>query len=300
MAQPKTYSIQGQQFSAPTLPSGLYVVATPIGNLEDISLRALATLAAADVVLAEDTRVSRKLLQRYVISVPLQAYHEHNETQMLPKILEKLKSGASVALISDAGTPLVSDPGFKLVRAVAEAGLRVVPLPGASAVMAGLVIAGLPTDRFFFEGFLSSKQMARRKRLEELQSIPATLVFFETGPRLAESLRDMEMALGNRPAVMARELTKTYETAHRGTLSELAAFYAQVSAPKGEIVVIVGAPLQEEQALESDVDRLLTITMDHLSMKDAVAEVTRSTGWPRKAVYARALALGAASNGEQG
>ena len=295
----RSYAIGEQPCAAPTLETGLYVVATPIGNMGDISLRAIATLAAADIVLAEDTRVSRKLLNHYAISTPLAAYHDHNAAEMRPKVLERLAAGQAVAQISDAGTPLVSDPGFKLVRDAIEQGYKVIPLPGASAVLAGLVVAGLPTDRFFFEGFLPPKAGARRSRLAELATVPATVVFFESGPRLAESLADMAEVLGaERLAVMARELTKRFETVHRGTSAALAAHYAQHPPPKGEIVVMLGPPLATNTVTEADIDRDLTQMLQHASLKDAVAAVALATGWPRKAVYARALAL-LAGNGDK-
>jgi 16S rRNA (cytidine1402-2'-O)-methyltransferase len=294
----RSYAIGGHLFVVPPLPSALYVVATPIGNLEDISLRALATLAACDAVLAEDTRVSRKLLQRYAISTRLIAYHEHNAEEMRPKILAKLEKGSSIALISDAGTPLVSDPGFKLVRELAEQGHKVVPLPGASAVLAGLVVSGLPSDRFFFEGFLPPKTIARQNRLQGLKDIPSTLIFFESGPRLAESLKDMAQVLGMRQAVMARELTKSFETVHRGMLDALSDHYAQNLPPKGEIVVMVGPPGPISAVSEADIDRDLTQLLQRASLKDAVGEVARVNRWPRKAVYARALALVAGDHGE--
>ena len=203
-------------------PAGLHLVATPIGNLRDITLRALEVLAAADVIACEDTRVTRKLLDHYGIATPLTPYHDHNAAEARPKLLARLAAGAAVALVSDAGTPLVSDPGFKLVRAAREAGHAVTALPGASAVLAALAVAALPTDRFFFEGFLPPKEGQRRARIADLARIPATLVLFETGPRLAASLADLAAGLGPREAAICRELTKLHEEVRRGDLAALA------------------------------------------------------------------------------
>ena len=287
----RTYLVAGHRLAAPSLAAGLYVVATPIGNLADISLRALATLAAADVVLAEDTRVTRKLVSHYGIGAPLIPYHEHNAAEMRPKVLARLERGEAVVLVSDAGTPLVSDPGFKLVRAVLDAGLPVTGVPGASAVLDALAVAGLPTDRFFFEGFLSPKSGARRSRLDILAAVPATLVLFETAPRLAAALADLAAVLGDRPAAVARELTKAFEEVRRGTLPALAEHYAAAPQPKGEIVLVVGPPAAPAAANADETDALLRAALGHLSVKDAAAEVARRAGRPRREVYARALEL---------
>lgn len=286
------YTAFGMRAEAASLPGGLYVVATPIGNLGDISFRALETLAAAKAILAEDTRVTKILLARYGITTPLIAYHEHNAAEMRPRVLERLSKGEALALVSDAGTPLVSDPGYKLVEAAVEAGYKVVPIPGASAVLAALVVAGLPTDRFFFEGFLPPKQTARRERLETLSTIPGTLVFFESPRRTAEMLADAHAVLGDRPAAVARELTKLFETVRRGTLSQLAAQFADEDTPKGEIVILIGPP--SDNALVQDdngIDALLRVRLKTHSVKDAVTLVVQETGLPKKRVYARALAL---------
>ncbi|MGH6949578.1 MAG: 16S rRNA (cytidine(1402)-2'-O)-methyltransferase, partial [Vitreimonas sp.] len=229
--------------TSPPLEPGLYVVSTPIGNLRDITLRALDTLGGADRVYAEDTRVARKLLDAYSLKPRLAAYHEHNAEAARAEILAALEQGESVALISDAGTPLVSDPGFKLARAAIEAGHRVFPIPGASALLAALVTSGLPSDRFLFAGFLPPKQTARRAALAALADVEATLIFYETGPRLADALADMAEAFGARPASVARELTKLFEETRRAPLGDLAAHYAEAGAPKGEIVVVVAPPL---------------------------------------------------------
>jgi 16S rRNA (cytidine1402-2'-O)-methyltransferase len=291
---PSAFTAFGLRAEAEPIAPGLHVVATPIGNLRDITLRALATLAAADAVIAEDTRVSHNLLAHYGITSPLIAYHEHNAAAVRPHILARLAEGAALALISDAGTPLVSDPGYKLVAEALEAGVAVTSVPGPSAVLAALVVAGLPTDRFFFEGFLPPKSAARRARINELALVPATLVFFESPRRLAETLTDLGAELGDRPAAVARELTKLYETTRRGTLSELAEHFAREGPPKGEIVVLVGPPAAGDPVAEEELDRLLRRALENLSVKDAAGAVSAQTGAPRRQVYARALALAGA------
>jgi 16S rRNA (cytidine1402-2'-O)-methyltransferase len=289
---PSSFTAFGIRAEAAGITPGLHVVATPIGNLGDVSFRALSTLAAAHAVLAEDTRVTKTLLAHYGITTPLLAYHEHNAAEMRPKVLARLAAGEALALVSDAGTPLVSDPGYKLVEAALEAGLPVTTVPGPSAVLAALVVAGLPTDRFFFEGFLPHKETARRERLGALAAIPGTLVFFESPRRLAEMLGDARDKLGDRPAAVARELTKLYETVRRGSLSELAAAYAGEGAPKGEIVVLIGPPGDAAPVVETrDLDAMLEGELEQLSVKDAVDVVAQTTGLPRKEVYARAVAL---------
>ncbi|MCW2284272.1 16S rRNA (cytidine1402-2'-O)-methyltransferase [Rhodoblastus acidophilus] len=271
---------------------GLHVVATPIGNLRDITLRALATLAAADAVVAEDTRVSRNLLAHYGIATPLVAYHEHNAAVMRPILLARLQKGESLALISDAGTPLVSDPGFKLVTEALAVGLPVTSAPGPSAVLAALVVAGLPTDRFFFEGFLPAKSGARRTRIAELASIPGTLVFFESPRRLAETLADLAAVLGARDAAVARELTKHFESVRRGALDQLAADYERDGPPKGEIVLLVAPPGEEAPALAGPaLDDRIRAALQKFSLKDAASIVAAETGQPRRTIYARALEL---------
>ena len=271
---------------------GLYLVATPIGNLRDVTLRALDLLAVADLIACEDTRVSAKLLAHFGLSAPLAAYHEHNAERMRPKLMERLKAGAVVALISDAGTPLVSDPGWKLVRAALADGIRVSTLPGPSAALAGLLLSGLPSDRFLFAGFLPSKSAARKKSLAALATVQATLIFFETAPRLAASLADMAESLGDRPAAVARELTKLYEEVHRQPLAALAAHYRAAGPPKGEIVVLVAPPASDATALdEAALDKSLIAALATMSVKDASAAVAAATGQPRRLVYQRALAL---------
>lgn len=287
-----SYTAFGLRAEAEPIAAGLHVVATPIGNLADMSFRALSTLASADAVLAEDTRVSRKLLAHYGITTPLVPYHEHNAAEMRPKVMARLKAGERLALISDAGTPLVSDPGFKLVESALDEGINVTPVPGASAVLAALVAAGLPTDRFFFEGFLPPKSAARSERLDKLAAIPGTLVFFESPRRVAEMLADAARIFGQRKAAVARELTKLFETVKRGTLPELARLYADMDTPKGEIVVLIGPPLDDVPSVDTqDLDELLRKHLAHLSVKDATAVVVADTGMPKRQVYARAVAL---------
>jgi 16S rRNA (cytidine1402-2'-O)-methyltransferase len=287
-----SYAAFGLRAEAEPLSPGLHIVATPIGNLKDISFRALSTLAAADAVLAEDTRTSKTLLAHYGIATPLLPYHEHNAAQMRPKILEKLRQGGKLALISDAGTPLVSDPGYKLVAEVVSERLPVTGIPGPSAVLAALVLAGLPTDRFFFEGFLPPKAAARKARLTELSAIPGTLVFFESPRRLAEMLADAATVLGARAGAVARELTKYYENVRRGALPELAAHYAEAEEARGEIVVVIGPPDASATAAQGDtLDEALRAALAKVSLKEAVAQVAAASGQPRRVVYARALEL---------
>src|SRR4051812_20873398 len=285
------YTVLRQAVEAPRLTPGLYLVATPIGNLRDITLRALEILAAADLVACEDTRVTRKLFDHYGLSAPLIAYHDHNAEIARPKILEGLAAGGAVALVSDAGTPLISDPGYKLVRAAAEAGHAVTAAPGPSAALMALTVAGLPTDRFFFEGFLPPKETARRTRIAELARIPATLVLFESGPRLAATLADLAAGLGAREAAVARELTKLHEEVRRADLNSLAADYAAGAETRGEIVIVIAAPPASKQPSGADIDALLHAALARTSVKEAVAEVAAATGEARRAVYSRALAL---------
>ena len=273
------------------LPSGLYVVATPIGNAADITLRALAVLAAVDVIACEDTRVTRKLLTIHGISRPLTAYHEHNADAVRPRLLARLAAGERIALVSDAGTPLISDPGFRLVRACIAADVPVVPLPGASAVLAALTVAGLPTDRFLSAGFLPTRRGPRRRTLAELAPVPATLLILESPHRLAASLADMADVLGDRAAVVTRELTKLFEETVRGTLAELAARYAASGPPKGEITVVIAPPFAAAPPAAADVDALLAEALADGSVKDAAARVAAATGLPKRTLYARALEL---------
>ena len=271
------------------LAAGLYVVATPIGNLRDITLRALDVLAQADLVLCEDTRVTGKLLHASGISAKLERHDEHAAERARPKAMAALAEGKRVALVSDAGTPLISDPGYRLVREVAAEGHAVFPVPGASALVAGLSAAGLPTDRFLFVGFPPPKSAARRTFLADLAGIRATLVFYEGGSRLADSLADMAAVLGEREAVVCRELTKLYETIYRGPLSTLAAD-PRLDAPKGEIVILVEAG-RETEATAEDADAALADALTRLKPADAAAEVAKALGLSRRDLYRRAMEL---------
>ncbi|AYG94616.1 16S rRNA (cytidine(1402)-2'-O)-methyltransferase [Brevundimonas naejangsanensis] len=268
---------------------GLYLVATPIGNLRDMTLRALDVLAAADLVLAEDTRVTAKLLTAYGLKAKLERCDDHASARAAEIAVERLKAGEVVALVSDAGTPLVSDPGYVVARAAVAEGLPVHPVPGPSSLLAALCIAGLPADRVLFAGFLPPKSGARRSALEELRPGRQTLVFFESGPRLRDSLADMAQVLGPRPAAVARELTKLYEECVRGTLADLAAD-PRCDAPKGEIVIVVG-PGEAEVASAADADAALAEALTRLPPGEAAAEVSRALNLPRKPLYKRALEL---------
>jgi 16S rRNA (cytidine1402-2'-O)-methyltransferase len=287
----RRYTVGDHFLNVGKVAPGLHIVATPIGNLGDITLRALGTLAGADLIACEDTRVTRKLLARYAITTPLTPYHDHNATAARPKLLQRLAEGAAIALVSDAGTPLVSDPGFKLVRAVQEAGFSVTALPGASAPLAALAVAGLPTDQFFFAGFLPPKQTARRTSIAELARIPATLVFFETGPRIAATLADLAAGLGAREAALCRELTKLHEEVRRGDLETLAQTYAAGGELRGEFVLVIAPPDAQEQPSVDDAETLLRQALARVSLKDAVGEVALATGLSRRDLYQRALAL---------
>lgn len=286
----RTFTVAGQLVNAPRAAPGLHLVATPIGNLGDITLRALETLAGVDIVACEDTRITRRLIERYSIAASLMQYHEHNATVARPKILEALARGSSIALVSDAGTPLISDPGFKLVREVSAAGIPVIALPGPSSVLAALSIAALPTDRFFFEGFLPPKQTARRTRLAELARIDATLVMFESGARVQDSLQDLAGIMGKREAAICREMTKLHEEVRRATVSELAAL-ADTLETRGEFVLVIGPPAADAGMSDDALDDLLRSSLTRGSVKDAVAHAMEVSGRPRREIYARALAL---------
>ena len=274
---------------ARSVAPGLYLVATPIGNLRDMTLRALDVLATADLVLAEDTRVTAKLLTAYGLRAKLERCDDHASARAAEIAVERLKEGEVVALVSDAGTPLVSDPGYVVARAAIAEGLPVHPIPGASSLLAALCLAGQPADRVLFAGFLPPKSGARKTMLEELRTGRQTLVFFESGPRLKDSLTDMAEVLGDRPAAVTRELTKLYEEAVRGTLSDLAAD-PRCDAPKGEIVVVVG-PGEAEVASAADADAALTEAMTRLPPGEAAAEVSKALNLPRKPLYKRALEM---------
>ena len=271
--------------------AGLYLVATPIGNAADISRRALDIVSSADVVACEDTRVSAKLMAIHGIAARLTPYHEHNAAQVRPQLIERLKRGETVALIADAGTPLISDPGYKLVRACIDAELPVSAVPGPSSVLAALLVSGLPTDRFMFAGFLPSRQAARQKALQELTAVPASLVFMESTRRLARALTDMADILGPRQAAVGRELTKLFEEVRRGPLDELAAYYDGAGAPKGEVTVVVAPPGEKAPASDAEIDRRLAEALAVTSVRNAVQQVTAATGVSRRQVYARALAI---------
>lgn len=272
------------------LPPGLYLVATPIGNLRDITLRALDVLRAADVIACEDTRITRRLLDRYGIQTPLLRYDDHSGEADRHRLIERVAAGGAVALASDAGTPLVSDPGFKLVRAAVAEGLAVVPLPGPSSLLAALCLAGLPTDRFSFGGFLPEKQAARRAALNEALRLPGTVVVFEAARRLPASLADLAAIAPGRPVVVARELTKRFEEAVRGTAADLAERYRKDGPPRGEVVLVIGPP-DEADPEAADLDAALRAALRDLSVKEAASAVAFTTGLPRRQVYARAVAL---------
>lgn len=283
---------KGSDEGGPSKPApGLYLTATPIGNAADITLRALEVLKAADAVVCEDSRVTGGLLARHGIRKPLLPYHEHNAARARPGILARLARGEVLALVSDAGTPLVSDPGYKLVRAAIEAGAMVTALPGPSAVLAALTLSGLPTDRFHFSGFLPSRAAARRRALEALAAIDATLVVLESPRRLAKALADMAEILGPRQAAVARELTKLFEEVRRAPLDELGRHYAQAGAPKGEVVIVVAPPGPPPPLGEAEVEALLRQALAKMPTREAAAEVARASGRARRELYALALEI---------
>jgi len=287
---------KGSSIASDSLAPGLYLVATPIGNLGDVTLRALHVLGKADVIACEDTRVAQKLLAALGIAAKgrLVACHEHNAQAVTPRLIERLARGESVALASDAGTPLLSDPGRELVAACQAAGLPVTALPGASALLPALQLAGLPVAPFLFAGFLPAQGPARRRAIGGLAGVEATLVFYEAPHRLAETLADLAELLGPRPAAVARELTKRFEEMRRADLAVLAAHYAKAGQPKGEIVVVVGPPDAAAAAAPVDLDARLRRALATGSLRDAVAQVAAESGLSRREVYARALELGKA------
>ena len=291
----RSFVVGGAPIPAAPLNAGLYIVATPIGNLADVTLRALAILGGADLILAEDTRVSRKLLTRYGIETQISPYHEHNAAEARPRALRRIADGQALALISDAGTPLISDPGYRLVAEAVAQGSAVTAAPGPSAALAALCLAALPTDRFFFEGFLPPRQAARRERINALAAVPGTLILYEAPGRLAETLADLALELGPRPAAVARELTKLHEEVRRGALDRLAGEYAREEAPRGEIVIVVGAAEARPPVADDALDREIAELLVKLSVKDAAAAVAAKHGLPRRQVYARALALAGAA-----
>ena len=286
------FSVDGARFAADSLEPGLYVVATPIGHLEDITLRALKTLAGVDRIVCEDTRITRRLTGRYGITTPLTAYHDHNAERVRPRLLAELAAGASIALVSDAGTPLVSDPGYRLVEAAIKADIPVVACPGPSALLASLVVAGLPSDAFCFLGFLPPKSAQRRRKLAVYAELPASLVVYEARSRIAATLADMIAVFGpDCRAVLARELTKAFETVRRGTLAELA---DQVAAkpPRGEIVVLVGPRAAGPGLSDAEIDGMIRQGLAAATpVKAIAAEIAERSGQSRRAIYARVLAL---------
>lgn len=269
---------------------GLYLVATPIGNLGDLSPRAVAVLKNADVVACEDTRITGKLLSLNAISTPMMNYHEHNADKMRPVLTARLKKGETVALVSDAGTPLVSDPGHKLVADCIKEGIYVTAVPGASALLTALQLSGLPTRRFLFQGFLPPKSSARKTTLSELKNVPSTLIFYEAPQRMIETLTDMKEVLGDRDCSVSRELTKKFEQTVRGKISDILDLYAQNGVPKGEFVIVVAPPL-EEKAGEQDVETALKQALETMSVKDAAAFVAQALNANKKEVYTLALKL---------
>jgi 16S rRNA (cytidine1402-2'-O)-methyltransferase len=294
------FSIDAHRLAAPKAAPGLHLVATPIGNLGDITLRALQTLAGVDVIACEDTRITRRLTERYDISAQLKQYHEHNAEAARPKILERLSQGGSIALVSDAGTQLISDPGYKLVREVCAAGHAVYALPGPSSVLAALSVAALPTDRFFFEGFLPAKSAARRSRLTELARIDATLVMFDSGNRVQDTLADLALIMGDRDAAICRELTKMHEQITRAPIAELARAADKLET-RGEFVLVVAPPRPDSLIITDDaLDDLLRASLARDSVKDSVAHAVELSGRPRREVYARALELAKEVRGDDG
>ncbi len=275
------------------LSYSLYIIATPIGNLGDITLRALETLQSVDLILCEDTRISGKLLSAYEISTKKFRYHEHNAEGMRPKIMEKLKEGQKIALISDAGMPLISDPGYKLVESCIKENISITCLPGASATLTALALSGLPTDKFMFAGFLPSKTSARKKALAELKYIETTIIFYETAPRLISSLDDILNTLGDRKISVARELTKKFEEVKRGNISELISYYQEKGTPKGEIVLILKGADNCKEISKDDINAMLLdlIEKQGMSTKDAAATLAKELNMKKRAIYDMALSL---------
>lgn len=272
-------------------PIGLYIVATPIGNLSDITLRALDILKLVDLIICEDTRVSGGLLSHYGIKKPLLSYNDHNASERRPEIFAAIDSGKRVALISDAGTPLVSDPGYKLVREALDKNLYVTAIPGASSVLAALCLSGLPSDRFFFGGFLPAKSEALKKHIADLATVPSTLIFFESARRLEESLAALRDGLSDRQAAIVRELTKLYEETRRGKLSGLLEYIQQYGAPKGEVVIVIAPPQEKEITANQNIEEQLELLLKSHSVKEAASILAEQTGRPRKEIYALALKL---------
>jgi 16S rRNA (cytidine1402-2'-O)-methyltransferase len=287
----RSYTIGAARFEADTIAPGLYVVATPIGNMGDITVRALATLAAVETVLCEDTRTSGKLMERYAIRTRLSSYHEHNAQKVRPTILERLKQGAAIALISDAGMPLVSDPGYRLVKEAAEQAIPVTACPGASAVLTGLALSGLPTDRFTFAGFVPQKQGERRRLFAELEKLRSTLIFFESPHRIVETLHDLASALPGRAVALTRELTKLHEEVLRGSAAGIAEMLGLRPSVKGEITLIVGPPPAEETVAPDVLDDAIAAAMEAMPASKAASEIARRFNLNRSEIYQRILAM---------
>jgi 16S rRNA (cytidine1402-2'-O)-methyltransferase len=287
--QHKSYIIGAHRFDAEPLAPGLHVVATPIGNLGDITLRALSTLAAADTVLCEDTRTSGKLMERFAIKARLAPYHEHNAQKVRPAILEKLKQGSAIALISDAGMPLVSDPGYRLVKEAAELGIPVTACPGPSAVLTGLALSGLPTDRFLFAGFVPQKQGERKRLFAEFAAVKATLIFFESPHRIVETLQDIAEALPGRSLAVTRELTKLHEEVLRGSAEEIANTLGERTAVKGEITLLIGPPSAEIEVSDEDVEAAITEALASLPASKAASDIAKRFNLNRSDIYQRIL-----------
>jgi 16S rRNA (cytidine1402-2'-O)-methyltransferase len=287
--QHKSYIIGAHRFDAEPLAPGLHVVATPIGNLGDITLRALSTLAAADTVLCEDTRTSGKLMERFAIKARLAPYHEHNAQKVRPAILEKLKQGSAIALISDAGMPLVSDPGYRLVKEAAELGIPVTACPGPSAVLTGLALSGLPTDRFLFAGFVPQKLGERKRLFAEFTAVKATLIFFESPHRIVETLQDIAEALPGRSLAVTRELTKLHEEVLRGSAEEIANTLGERTAVKGEITLLIGPPSAEIEVSDEDVEAAITEALASLPASKAASDIAKRFNLNRSDIYQRIL-----------
>ncbi len=273
------------------LPSGLYIVATPIGNLQDITIRAIETLKTVDIIYCEDKRQSSVLLSHYSISTPLSSYHEHNAEKMRPVLLEKLQNGSSIALISDAGTPLISDPGYKLVSQCHDLEIKVITIPGPSAPIAALSASGMPSDHFYFGGFLPAKETDRRRCLEEMKNFGHTLIYFETPNRLLSTLEIIKSSLGNRLVCIARELTKTFENIRRGTADELLQYYQSEGVLKGEIVLLIKGAEEKQETLNPHMDQALSCLLQVISTKEASSLVSHLTGMSKKILYDRAIEL---------
>jgi 16S rRNA (cytidine1402-2'-O)-methyltransferase len=283
------YTIDGFQFEARPLAPGLYLIATPIGNLRDVTIRALETLAAADLICCEDTRVTSKLLNRYSIARPLKPYHDHNAAKVRPGLIDLLRNGASIALVSDAGTPLISDPGYKLVVEVIDQAIHIEAIPGPSAPIVAAAVSGIPVDRFLFAGFLPSKSAERRRMLEELRHVPSALIAFDSAGRIAESLKDIEAVLGDRPIAIARELTKLHEEVIRGTAHEVMESLAARQSLKGEITIVIAPPAAAKPVSAADLEHALHAALEKVSPAKAAALIAKQYGASRKELYALAL-----------